>query len=264
MINSSTQIEQKISEIDQILESMGITVYKKSVNAFEKEMAKANGRAFLKLNAERQRGIGFGNQNIYKAKNINAAVAKLVCRVFDYRRIRDLATYFHQDFSGAVQDKPIVELGCDCGFLLCLLAKQYPECHFLGIDPCSEGIAIAEKIARNLGLNNIKFINSTAQNWLRKQESESVSAIMSYFLWHELIDDNNFQESWNEVLLAYRDVFRIIIQGGQFITLDRVDVDMVEMHINNFKNIGFHLEENRNHTIMMRNKKFPLLAFDKQ
>ena len=39
---------------------------------------------------------------------------------------------------------------------------------------------------------------------------------------------------------------------------------MIEMHINNFKEIGFHLEENRNHTIMRRNKKFPLLSFDKQ
>ena len=54
--------------------------------------------------------------------------------------------------------KSILDVGCLNGILTCFIAKLFPESNVIGIDENKPAIVNAKKLAKDLNLNNVKFV----------------------------------------------------------------------------------------------------------
>jgi SAM-dependent methyltransferase len=60
-----------------------------------------------------------------------------------------------------------LDLGCGDGFTLNLLAAQYPDSRFIGIDLNPEHVALGTALARDGGLQNVTLIEGGFEEWRR-------------------------------------------------------------------------------------------------
>src|SRR5262245_2382683 len=51
----------------------------------------------------------------------------------------------------------LVDVGCGNGMLTCLMAANYPDRKFIGVDRCDASIAYATRLAEQNHLDNISF-----------------------------------------------------------------------------------------------------------
>ena len=99
----------------------------------------------------------------YKIKNSSIEFADAVFSQFDGEKIKVFLCWFlgnQFDMKG----KKVLEIGCDNGVMLSVLAEIFPEGEFYGIDACEEAILIATKRSNEIGLKNIKFKKCSAED----------------------------------------------------------------------------------------------------
>jgi 2-polyprenyl-3-methyl-5-hydroxy-6-metoxy-1,4-benzoquinol methylase len=83
----------------------------------------------------------------------------------------------------ALAGKTVLEIGCDNGILLCLLASLHQEAHFVGIDLCSEAISVARERAAELGLSDIHFCVQS----IDQDQSGKYDVILASIVFHEIL-----------------------------------------------------------------------------
>jgi SAM-dependent methyltransferase len=99
----------------------------------------------------------------YKIKNQSIEFADAVFAQFDRDKIKAFAAWIlRAEFD--MREKKILEIGCDNGVLLTLLAEIFPEAEFTGVDSCEEAISIATKRSIDLGLKNVTFKKCGAED----------------------------------------------------------------------------------------------------
>lgn len=70
----------------------------------------------------------------------------------------------------------VLDLGCGIGSLTLSLARERPNCFFLGVDNIDNLIYLSKKNAKKLKINNVRFIKS---NWFSKLENKNFNIILS-------------------------------------------------------------------------------------
>ena len=128
----------------------------------------------------------------YPLKNKNLALANAVASQYDSARIKAFVAWFLDEnipLSGEVLD-----IGCDNGILTCALASILPHVKFVGIDPCSEAIILAQKRASQLGLSNVNFIASNVENYASENNKSRFSCVLTVTVVHELIANGMIEE----------------------------------------------------------------------
>jgi demethylmenaquinone methyltransferase/2-methoxy-6-polyprenyl-1,4-benzoquinol methylase len=58
----------------------------------------------------------------------------------------------------------VMDLACGTGILTFAIAKKFPACHVIGVELREEYLELAKKKAKELGLTNVKFILSRAED----------------------------------------------------------------------------------------------------
>ena len=80
----------------------------------------------------------------YPIKNVSFDFANAVASQYDAAKLKAVAIWLLQE--GIIAGK-VLEIGCDNGILLCLLAEAYPDVSFVGIDPSAPAIEIAKMLS---------------------------------------------------------------------------------------------------------------------
>ncbi|MCA9801799.1 MAG: class I SAM-dependent methyltransferase [Cyanobacteria bacterium HKST-UBA02] len=73
----------------------------------------------------------------------------------------------------------IVDIGCGNGVLSCYLASRYPGAQIIGLDISSEAVSCSIKLAEKLGIENARFLESSAEETAGSLAGEKADLIMS-------------------------------------------------------------------------------------
>ena len=130
----------------------------------------------------------------YILKNQTVEFANAIAAQFDVAKLRSTALWFLRE-QFQLNDKAVLEVGCDNGILLCMIATLFPDTKFTGIDPCEPAIKIARERAENLELNNINFQVATLDTFVEKSNQSVFDLILSVTVFHELLADGLFDSS---------------------------------------------------------------------
>ena len=130
----------------------------------------------------------------YILKNQTVEFANAIAAQFDAAKLRSTALWFLRE-KFQLNDKVVLEVGCDNGVLLCLIATLFPDTKFKGIDPCEPAIKIARERAKYLELNNIEFEVATLEAFVEKSNQAVFDLVLSVTVFHEILADGLFDSS---------------------------------------------------------------------
>lgn len=130
----------------------------------------------------------------YALKNQTVEFANAVAAQFDAAKLRSIALWFIRE-QFQLNDKSVLEVGCDNGILLCMFAQLFPDTRFIGIDPCEPAIKIAQERAKNLELTNIEFQTAAIETFVKDPEQSAFDLILSIAVFHELLADGFIGQS---------------------------------------------------------------------
>lgn len=130
----------------------------------------------------------------YVLKNQTIEFANAIAAQFDVAKLRSTALWFLRE-KFQLNDKMVLEVGCDNGILLCMIATLFPDTKFIGIDPCEPAIKIARERAKFLQLTNIEFQVATLETFVKESNQNVFDLILSVTVFHELLADGLFDSS---------------------------------------------------------------------
>lgn len=130
----------------------------------------------------------------YVLKNQTVEFANAIAAQFDVAKLRSTALWFLRE-KFQLNDKMVLEVGCDNGILLCMIATLFPDTKFIGIDPCEPAIKIARDRAKFLQLTNIEFQIATLETFVKESNQTVFDLIFSVTVFHELLADGLFDSS---------------------------------------------------------------------
>lgn len=143
---------------------------------------KGDAKAFGDCIDARTTGI---NRDPYVLKNKSLEFANAVASQFDLAKLRAVGIWFIQSQQFQTSER-VLEVGCDNGILLCLLASLRPEAQFFGFDRCVEAIERAKERASALGLTNVHFEHCELQDTLSKFAGKTFDLVISVAVFHEV------------------------------------------------------------------------------
>ena len=123
----------------------------------------------------------------YPIKNSSFDFANAVASQYDAAKLKSVAIWLLQE--GIVAGK-VLEIGCDNGILLCLLAEAYPDVSFVGIDPSAPAIEIAKIRASQLNISNIDFKCLPLKRGIAGEIGNEFNLVFSVAVFHELLDQD--------------------------------------------------------------------------
>ena len=130
----------------------------------------------------------------YVLKNQTVEFANAIAAQFDVAKLRSTALWFLRE-QFQLNDKMVLEVGCDNGILLCMIATIFPDTKFVGIDPCEPAIKIARERAKFLQLTNIEFQVAKLETFVKESNQTVFDLILSVTVFHELLADGLFDLS---------------------------------------------------------------------
>lgn len=113
----------------------------------------------------------------------------------------------------------VLDVGCGTGPVIELLAKKYPEKHFVGLDITPAMI----EVARSKGLSNVEFLVGDAENL--PFGDESFDAVLCSNSFHHYPNPGAF----------LREAHRVLRPGGKLILRDYTSNDVVVWLMNTFE-----------------------------
>lgn len=105
----------------------------------------------------------------------------------------------------------VCDLGCSEGVALLIMAREFPESDFVGMDISGEAIREAQKEARRLGLSNASFIQIDAATL---SENKTYEKAFDYITAFDAIHDQS------RPLAALKGVHHMLVEGGVFSMVD--------------------------------------------
>lgn len=150
------------------------------ISQFRKRFGRP-GEAFLE--GVNRRGDG-EDLNIYPLKNVSLDFANAVLSQWDTKKLIEVAKWIiDEDLSPST----ILEVGCDNGWLTCLLGLIFPDAKVVGIDRNPEGIALAHQRAAALGLTNVDFQCTSLETAIGMHHAGSFDLILGVAVFHEAL-----------------------------------------------------------------------------
>jgi SAM-dependent methyltransferase len=147
----------------------------------------------------------------YPIKNASFDFANAVASQYDAAKLKSVAIWLFQE---EIIAGKVLEIGCDNGILLCLLAEAYPDVFFVGIDPSAHAIEIAIIRAAQLNISNVEFKCLPLKKSIGGDIGGEFNLVLSVTVFHELLDQE---------LLGYKHGLSIDEGDGGF-SVEDVDI----------------------------------------
>jgi len=153
----------------------------------------------------------------HQLMNSSLDFANLALSQFEARKLRAAAVWLLQGRIPA--EGKVLELGCDSGLLLCLLASYYPETHFTGLDKGKETIQVAQERAAKLGLRNVKFKVGNVARGFAGTAGSGYRTVLSVTIFHEVLAERPMSAS------AYERYYHFLPTTGSTPAFSVTDLD---------------------------------------
>ncbi len=116
---------------------------------------------------------------------------------------------FAQKLKKYIVDGRIVDVGCGPGYLLQLIAKDYPTIKLIGLDLSKEMIERAKANFKLLGLHGrVEFGEGSVDHMPFGDETQDF--VVSTFSLHH----------WTNPVVSFNEIYRVLKPGGQLLLLD--------------------------------------------
>lgn len=171
------------------------------------------------------------NGKIYLAKNKDLETS-LDFGAYYYDLYKQFFTWLVQNEN--LDDKKILDLGCDNGIVTCFLATIYPNAKIVGIDKGKKGINCAKEIAEKLGLTNVSFEVLDAKKADKFFKDEKFDVVISTRSLLEITKLPKIKSFWtiddlekslvvaNNVVKFFKSVEKVMADDAKLITFERV------------------------------------------
>lgn len=123
----------------------------------------------------------------YPIKNASFDFANAVATQYDAAKLKSVAIWLLEE---EIVAGKVLEIGCDNGILLCLLAEAYPDVSFVGIDSSAPAIEIAKIRATQLNISNVKFKCLPLKKSIAGEIGSEFNLVFSVAVFHELLDED--------------------------------------------------------------------------
>ena len=118
---------------------------------------------------------------------INVVSRKDIDYLYEHHILHSLAIWEYLQESGLLRDGlRILDVGTGGGFPGIPLAMMMPECNFTLCDSIGKKIRVAEAVATELGLKNVRCVNARAENVEGKFDwvvSRAVTSLECFYPW---------------------------------------------------------------------------------
>jgi len=169
-----------------------------------------------------------GDRKSYDVKNADYDRSIFFTGSYDGDIIRRCCNWIEENktFFG----KKILDVGCDCGFMTCFIAKTFPEAEITSIDRCANGVAVAKKLSEYLGITNITFINTELSD-LDEGDFDTVFSMRTMMENGDCIEDinNDFfvqTDEFKKTLENFGNLLAAKVKaGGKLITIENTGRD---------------------------------------
>ena len=149
------------------------------------------------------------------------------------------------------KDAPLfLEVGCGKGRFACEYAAAHPEINIIAVEKEANVIVAACELAKNMGLNNVKFIKCSAEYLERHIKPNSIERI---FLNFSCPFPKNTYASHRLTHKNFLEIYKRIIKSGAEIHQKTDNMHFFEFSIEQFTNNGFAL---KNVSLDLHNSNF--------
>lgn len=149
------------------------------------------------------------------------------------------------------KDAPLfLEVGCGKGRFACEYAAAHPEINLIAVEKEANVIVAACELAKNMGLNNVKFIKCSAEYLERHIKPNSIERI---FLNFSCPFPKNTYASHRLTHKNFLEIYKRIIKSGAEIHQKTDNMHFFEFSIEQFTNNGFAL---KNVSLDLHNSNF--------
>ena len=149
------------------------------------------------------------------------------------------------------KDAPLfLEVGCGKGRFACEYAAAHPEINLIAVEKEANVIVAACELAKNMGLNNVKFIKCSAEYLERHIKPNSIERI---FLNFSCPFPKNTYASLRLTHKNFLEIYKRIIKSGAEIHQKTDNMHFFEFSIEQFTNNGFAL---KNVSLDLHNSNF--------
>ena len=162
----------------------------------------------------------------YVLKNQTVEFANAIAAQFDVAKLRSTALWFLRE-QFQLNDKMVLEVGCDNGILLCMIASLFPDTKFTGIDPCEPAIKIARERAKYLELTNIEFQVATLDSFVKESNQTVFDLILSVTVFHELLANGLIESS--KTIMSYSNSAFSIEEADNEFTPECVEINELKI-----------------------------------
>lgn len=172
--------------IDQFFKRCGLGGQQKG-EIFWRVLEKKFGSLAIQLGEcinARENGI---ESDPYPIKNASFDFANAVASQYDAAKLKSVAIWLLQE---RIVSGKVLEIGCDNGILLCLLAEAFPDVSFVGIDPSASAIEIAKIRASQLNISNVDFKCLPLKRGITSEIGGEFNLVFSVTVFHEVLDQD--------------------------------------------------------------------------
>jgi SAM-dependent methyltransferase len=172
--------------VDQFFKRCGLSGQQKG-KIFWRFLEKKFGPLAIQLGdciSARENGL---ESDPYPIKNTSLDFANAVASQYDTAKLKSVAIWLLQE---RIIAGKVLEVGCDNGILLCLLAEVYPDISFVGIDSSAPAIEIAKIRATQLNIFNVEFKCLPLKKGIAGEIGSEFDLVFSVTVFHELLDQD--------------------------------------------------------------------------
>lgn len=169
-------MQDQLISVDDYFEKLGIRKYKNLLqfwSAIDAEYGLTRARELESV----YKRLEAGDEESFYAKIFQSLELSLAFTSLRQDLYRKYLAWLDAFITG--EPGVIVDIGCGNGVLSCYLATRYPGAQIIGVDISSEAVSCSIKLAEKLGIENARFLESSAGETGKNLAGEKADLIMS-------------------------------------------------------------------------------------
>ena len=126
----------------------------------------------------------------------------------------------------------VLDVGCDCGIITCLMARMFPSSHFTAVDRSRNAIAAAEKLAERLNITNVEFLRKDVRDLKKDQVFDTVCSFRTAqenrkdYLFNIFAPLPELFQSYQRISAPYAEKLASHVRpNGYLLSVERMNVD---------------------------------------
>lgn len=171
-----------------------------------------------------------GSKQFYDAKSENPDAAYAYSGMYDGSCYSSFAQWLDKNANKFGEE--VLDVGCDCGIMTCLMARMFPSSHFTAVERSKNALAAAVKLAEKLQITNVDFIRKDVRDLKKDQMFDTVCSFRTAqenrkdYLFNIFAPLPELFRSYQKISSGYAERLAAHVKPhGYFLSIERMNVD---------------------------------------